>query len=100
MGFKGEIIHIYNKNENAIHDSDYFENLEHRENIILMGDSLGDLHMADGATDSAQILKIGFLNDKVSLIIIVIAPITNLTVSFHRWKRDSKHTRTPSMSSW
>ncbi|ELT97986.1 hypothetical protein CAPTEDRAFT_162279 [Capitella teleta] len=65
VGFKGEIIHIYNKNENAIHESDYFEKLQHRENIILMGDSLGDLNMADGASDSADILKIGFLNDKV-----------------------------------
>ena len=65
MGFKGELIHIYNKNENAIHNSDYFENLQHRENILLLGDSLGDLQMAEGAVESANILKIGFLNDKV-----------------------------------
>ena len=66
-GFKGELIHIYNKNENAIHNSDYFENLQHRENILLLGDSLGDLTMADGAVDSAKILKVGFLNDKVGV---------------------------------
>ena len=54
-----------NKNESAIHDSDYFKQLRHRENLILLGDSLGDLDMADGATNIANILKIGFLNDKV-----------------------------------
>ena len=41
VGFKGELIHVFNKNESAIHKSDYFENISHRENIILMGDSLG-----------------------------------------------------------
>ena len=65
-GFHGDMIHVYNKNESSIHDSDYFSNLSHRHNIILMGDSLGDLHMADGATDVKNKLKIGFLNVKVN----------------------------------
>lgn len=65
IGFKGEMIHVYNKNEGAVHDSDYFKNLEHRHNVILMGDSLGDLHMADGAVNVQNKLKIGFLNVKV-----------------------------------
>lgn len=69
---------MYNKNENAIHNSDYFENLQHRENIILLGDSLGDLHMADGAVDSANILKIGFLNDKVNAANILCLLICSL----------------------
>lgn len=33
-----------------------------------MGDSLGDLSMADGAPCVENILKIGFLNDKVAVI--------------------------------
>ena len=55
---------MFNKNENAIHDSDYFKKLEGRDNVILLGDSLGDLKMADGA-NASNLLKIGFLNDKV-----------------------------------
>ncbi|CAH1788977.1 unnamed protein product [Owenia fusiformis] len=64
-GFKGELIHTYNKNKSAIHKSDYFEKLAKRENVILLGDSVGDLRMADGCKYSKNVLKIGFLNDKV-----------------------------------
>ena len=66
MGFTGDMIHVYNKNENAIHSSDYFDNISHRENLLLLGDSLGDLRMAEGAGDLECMLKIGFLNFKVS----------------------------------
>ncbi|RUS91180.1 hypothetical protein EGW08_001093, partial [Elysia chlorotica] len=66
VGFVGdEIIHTFNKNESAIHSSDYFYNIRHRENLLLMGDSLGDLRMAEGADQVECILKIGFLNFKV-----------------------------------
>jgi 5'-nucleotidase len=59
------MIHVYNKNENAVHSSDYFENISHRENLLLLGDSLGDLRMAEGAGELQCVLKIGFLNFKV-----------------------------------
>ena len=65
IGFKDEIIHVFNKNENAIHKSDYFNKLKNRDNIIVMGDSIGDLKMVEGAEQCSNILKIGFLNDKV-----------------------------------
>lgn len=65
IGWKGEMIHVFNKNESAVHDSDYFQNLSHRGNILLMGDSLGDLHMADGAEQVEAKLTIGFLNTRV-----------------------------------
>ncbi|XP_064598377.1 cytosolic 5'-nucleotidase 3-like [Liolophura sinensis] len=65
IGWKGDLIHTFNKNESAIHKSDYFSRLRHRENVILLGDSIGDLRMAEGATDAKHILKIGFLNHKV-----------------------------------
>lgn len=68
VGFKGDLIHIYNKNENAIHKSDYFQKIADRHNVILLGDSLGDLRMADGA-ENGNILKIGFLNDKVDALL-------------------------------
>ena len=72
VGFKGDMIHIFNKNEGAIHRSDYFLDLAHRENILLLGDSMGDLRMADGATNNKNLLKIGFLNDKVGLSLLKV----------------------------
>lgn len=66
-GFKGELLHVLNKNENAVHKSNYFDKLVHRDNIVVLGDSLGDLHMAEGAAECASILTIGFLNDKVQI---------------------------------
>ncbi|KAK3732734.1 hypothetical protein RRG08_005899 [Elysia crispata] len=65
IGFTGEIIHTFNKNENAVHSGDYFSNIRHRENLLLLGDTLGDLGMAKGADNIECILKIGFLNFKV-----------------------------------
>ncbi len=62
VGLDGDIIHVFNKNENAVHDSDYFKLLKGRSNVILLGDSLGDLCMAEGVDNPGAILKIGFLN--------------------------------------
>jgi hypothetical protein len=64
-GFKGDLVHVFNKNESVVHKSEYFEKLTHRDSILLMGDSLGDLHMAEGAEKCANLLTIGFLDDKV-----------------------------------
>lgn len=64
-GFKGELIHVYNKHDGALRNTEYFKQLKEYCNIILMGDSLGDLSMADGVPNVENMLKIGFLNDKV-----------------------------------
>uniref|UniRef100_A0AAV2L1U5 5'-nucleotidase n=1 Tax=Knipowitschia caucasica TaxID=637954 RepID=A0AAV2L1U5_KNICA len=61
--FKGDLIHVYNKHDGALRNSESFQQL--KENVLLMGDSLGDLNMADGVANVDHILKIGFLNDKV-----------------------------------
>ncbi|CAM9322756.1 unnamed protein product [Lampetra planeri] len=63
--FKGELIHIYNKREGALLNTGHFQELRTRPNVLLLGDSLGDLTMADGVHNIENILKIGFLNDKV-----------------------------------
>lgn len=65
-GFKGELIHVYNKHDGALRNTEYFKQLKDNGNIILLGDSLGDLTMADGVPNVDNILKIGFLNDKVT----------------------------------
>ncbi|MBZ3877473.1 7-methylguanosine phosphate-specific 5'-nucleotidase [Sciurus carolinensis] len=65
QGFKGQLIHTYNKNSSVCENSSYFQQLQGKTNILLLGDSLGDLTMADGVPGVQNILKIGFLNDKV-----------------------------------
>ncbi|KAG8442737.1 hypothetical protein GDO86_011513 [Hymenochirus boettgeri] len=68
-GFKGELIHVYNKHNGALKNTEYFSLQKNNSNIILLGDSLGDLTMADGVPNVENILKIGFLNDKVEELI-------------------------------
>ncbi|KAG7265288.1 hypothetical protein CRUP_005266 [Coryphaenoides rupestris] len=50
-GFKGELIHVYNKHDGALRNTEYFKQFKDNCNIILMGDSLGDLNMADGVDE-------------------------------------------------
>jgi len=64
-GFQGDIIHSFNKNEHAVEKSDYFEVLACRNNVLLLGDELGDADMADGVRNIDSVLKIGFLYDRV-----------------------------------
>ncbi|XP_006832702.1 PREDICTED: 7-methylguanosine phosphate-specific 5'-nucleotidase [Chrysochloris asiatica] len=65
QGFKGQLIHTYNKNSSVCENSSYFQQFQDKTNIVLLGDSMGDLTMADGVPCVENILKIGFLNDKV-----------------------------------
>ncbi|XP_031808773.1 cytosolic 5'-nucleotidase 3A [Sarcophilus harrisii] len=64
-GFKGELIHVFNKHDGALKSTQYFKQLKDNSNIILLGDSQGDLRMADGVANVDNILKIGYLNDRV-----------------------------------
>uniref|UniRef100_A0A8C4TFT2 5'-nucleotidase n=1 Tax=Erpetoichthys calabaricus TaxID=27687 RepID=A0A8C4TFT2_ERPCA len=65
QGFKGNLVHPYNKHDGALKNLGHFEKLDDKRNVILLGDSLGDLQMADGVENMENILKIGYLNDKV-----------------------------------
>jgi len=65
IGLVPPIIHMYNKSQNATKDLDYFKENRLRNNIIVMGDSLGDLKMAEGVEDSNVVLTVGFLNKKI-----------------------------------
>ncbi|TPX72749.1 5'-nucleotidase [Spizellomyces sp. 'palustris'] len=66
--FDGRLIHTFNKNEAAIGGSAYSSMIEGRHNVILMGDSLGDLRMAEGLEHDTKI-TIGFLNHDTELLL-------------------------------
>lgn len=68
LGFKGKPIDIFSKNEYALKGTDYYKMIENRDNVILLGDSIGDAGMADGMPHCNAVLKIGFLYDHVSAI--------------------------------
>jgi 5'-nucleotidase len=56
---KGDPIHMFNKKAPSQ------KGLEARKNVILIGDSLGDIKMADGIEEVNVVLSIGFLNKNV-----------------------------------
>lgn len=62
--FKGQLIHTFNKREGALTHAAGGQP-QGRGNVLLLGDSLGDLTMADGVSEHRNILTIGFLNDQV-----------------------------------
>uniref|UniRef100_A0A3Q3GKC1 5'-nucleotidase n=1 Tax=Kryptolebias marmoratus TaxID=37003 RepID=A0A3Q3GKC1_KRYMA len=63
--FKGQLIHSYNKHEAAQSHAAGLKELQGRPNVLLLGDSLGDLKMADGIAEPQNTLTIGFLNEQV-----------------------------------
>jgi len=66
-GFKDEIIHSFNKTEALIEGKPYAAAVKERRNAVLLGDTLGDIHMADGLRHDT-ILRIGFLNEEMACL--------------------------------
>jgi cytosolic 5'-nucleotidase 3 len=58
------IIHSLNKHEVVLHSFPFYKELEHRQNVLLLGDNLDDIGMIEGF-DYKNLIKIGFLNDDV-----------------------------------
>jgi 5'-nucleotidase len=68
-GFSKPVFHVFNKRADSATHSSFFKrhDLKHRENLILIGDSLGDVKMPQGLHyDEGSIIRIGFLNDKLA----------------------------------
>lgn len=65
MGFKDKIIHVFNKNEYAVKNTDFYNEVVDRENAIVLGDSLGDAAMTQGMEHCQNALKIGFIYEQV-----------------------------------
>jgi len=63
-GYKGSIVHVFNKDESQIKNTPYFEKILERMNVILLGDSVGDLKMT-GQIPFNEIIRIGFLNENI-----------------------------------
>ena len=61
---KEPIIHIFNKDETIINKFPFFDQIKDKKNVILLGDSLGDLGMIEGF-DYDNIIKIRFLNENI-----------------------------------
>lgn len=61
VGFNDPLIHVFNKNEANVIKTSHYTSIKQRRNVILLGDSIGDLKMADGL-DHDVTLTIGFLN--------------------------------------
>jgi len=59
--FIGEPIHVYNKCEVNVKFTPYYSEVVQRPNVMLMGDSLGDVDMSNGVPHDS-VLRIGFLN--------------------------------------
>ncbi|CAG8510825.1 4940_t:CDS:2 [Acaulospora morrowiae] len=62
--FKEPMIHVFNKSEVMIKGTPYHATIENRTNVILLGDSTGDLQMSAGIHHDIC-LSIGFLNDAI-----------------------------------
>ncbi|TMW61992.1 hypothetical protein Poli38472_009485 [Pythium oligandrum] len=63
--FQGSVIHCFNKNASVLIGTEFHRQcqLQQRRNIILLGDSLGDVTMASGLdVTEDEIIRVGFLN--------------------------------------
>lgn len=71
-----QLIHPYNKDDISYKLSNtYFKDFSQYNNVILMGDSMGDLSMSHGVLSPSTILTVGFLNEKVHKLNLITKTI-------------------------
>jgi cytosolic 5'-nucleotidase 3 len=67
-GFVPPVLHVFNKKAVTFLDKPFFQRLDtqRRENVLVLGDSLGDVTMTEGMNRSeSHIIRVGFLNDRM-----------------------------------
>lgn len=64
IGVKPPIVHVFNKSEVTLKHLPIYNKLLARKNVLLLGDSLGDIGMIEGF-EYNNLIKIGFLNEDV-----------------------------------
>ncbi len=64
ISFQEPIIHVMNKDKTAIQNFPAFEKIKNRRNVLLLGDSLGDIGMVEGFNYN-HLIKMGFLDKNV-----------------------------------
>uniref|UniRef100_A0A7S0WMC1 5'-nucleotidase n=1 Tax=Pyramimonas obovata TaxID=1411642 RepID=A0A7S0WMC1_9CHLO len=79
-GFSEPLIHMFNKNESQTKGTDYRKAVEQRQFVILLGDGLGDVTMAEGIPHEV-VLKVGFLNDKVEELLPLYKEVYDIIVT-------------------
>ena len=64
-GLKGNLMHTFNKKGSVLRGSPGWTHIKERRSVILLGDSLSDVSMAEGL-DAACVLSVAFLDDRVT----------------------------------
>jgi len=59
--FREPLIHMFNKDERQTEGTDFADAVRQRRNVLLLGDGIGDVTMANGVAHNV-VLKVGFLN--------------------------------------
>lgn len=63
IDYDKRVVHVFNKDETVLQEfPEIYKQIKDRKNVILLGDSIGDVGMIEGF-NYKNLLKIGFLND-------------------------------------
>jgi len=63
-GYSSDVIHSFSKRQKLFQDDRYWGQVENRENVLILGDTLGDADMVDN-DDYDTVLRIGYLNENI-----------------------------------
>lgn len=65
--FEEPLIHVFNKSEFCLEKTAYYDSIQDRPNVILVGDSVGDVLMSQGLQHDIC-LNVGFLNHDIDTL--------------------------------